>query len=152
MKNVVVMPLNQLQKFDNTPQIIMRKLMNGHSALYIRLINGNEEYFSFQNGNRRTIKKWISTVNDLDTGQFDYAKMNDTSPDSDSLAGVVQELGDVADDLKESFTSAFGIGVKKAKPDEIKVITKKCIACGAPLTGSKGQVVQCKYCDTKQTL
>ena len=33
-----------------------------------------------------------------------------------------------------------------------KVITKKCIGCGAIITGKEGSIVYCEYCDRKQEL
>ena len=36
--------------------------------------------------------------------------------------------------------------------DVRKAITAKCIGCRAPLSGWTGMTVQCKYCDTVQTL
>lgn len=37
---------------------------------------------------------------------------------------------------------------KKKSP----LVTRRCIGCQAPLTGRKGEVVTCEYCDTRQVL
>lgn len=148
--NVTVMPLKEMMKFEGKPQALMRKTKNGTSALYLRFINGNEEYFSFKTGNRRIIKKWVRVINDLEQGQFDPSVMNDTTPDADSLAGLVQQATDMVDEFKDSLGGIVGGSFKKeGKPT---IITTKCSSCGAPITGEKGQVVTCEYCDTKQTL
>ena len=40
--------------------------------------------------------------------------------------------------------------IKGDKPTEN--VVKKCTACGAPISGYKGQIVSCQYCDTNQNL
>ena len=39
-----------------------------------------------------------------------------------------------------------------AREQDLKRVTRYCMGCGAPITGVKGQVVHCEYCDMDQEL
>ena len=41
---------------------------------------------------------------------------------------------------------------ERSKPAEHVNVTERCIGCGAPLAGFKGQRIVCRYCDTDQTI
>lgn len=41
---------------------------------------------------------------------------------------------------------------KASKVGEGELVTRRCMGCQAPITGRRGQVVVCEYCNTRQTL
>lgn len=73
-------------------------------------------------------------------------------------------LGGAAVGVGAGAAAAAGIAKKKQKNKEekrqleekIKELESegrtRCIGCKAPITGKKGAVAICKYCDTEQTL
>lgn len=67
-----------------------------------------------------------------------------------------EELAESWKNTVNTFKKSFlGEEVEQKKQPQKKVspiITKKCIGCGAPLSGRKGTVQHCSYCDTDQVL
>ena len=62
------------------------------------------------------------------------------------LAGALKDTFDV---VKTTFA---GPNTNQRSASARNAITAKCIGCRAPLSGWTGMTVQCKYCDTVQTL
>lgn len=140
-KNVFCYPLNQIKKYNGKPQITMGKLSNGQKSLEISFTQGTE-VFSFQAHNNGKITKWIQLVNDALGYHEDENSRQGFAPDT-----TMGEIVGAFKDLK----ATLGIKTTKRNTDNMTV-TKKCISCSAPLTGKKGQIVHCMYCDTDQTL
>lgn len=147
-KNIFCYPLNQIKRLNDRPQAMLGKKSNGTPSLEIYFINGNES-FSFRSGNRIKIQKWIKEISKM----LGYSELPDEEFDnSDTPIG---ELKGVFNDAMSELGFNFQLGKKKTSNSinhrESK-INKKCISCSAPLIGIKGQMVQCQYCDTQQTL
>lgn len=70
---------------------------------------------------------------------------------------AIPGAGVVAETLKDTidvFKGTLGIKSKSKATNEPVRVTKKCIGCMSPtpLTGTKGQSIRCRYCDTDQIL
>ena len=142
-KETLKFPLNQIKKFDDKPQITLGKSENGYHQLEIYFLN-SQEYFVFNTFGKKEALKWLDKIWELLTG---HAAELDESERS-----YIPGIATVADTIKNtvgSFAGALGI-----KPDGNKKenVTIRCISCRATLSGTKGQIVKCKYCDTEQTL
>ena len=136
IKNINRIPFNQVKIYNENPQVILGKSKNGTYQLEIYLINGQEN-FSFNStlSGKREINKWINEITKAITGH-EAEKISMAIPGTEFIADT---LKDTIVTLKDSFSSK-------------KILSKKCKACKAPITGKKGEIVQCKYCDTQQTL
>lgn len=136
IKNVNRIPFNQVKMYNENPQVRLGKAGNGANQLEIYLVNGQEN-FSFNTTllGKREINKWINEITKAITGH---------APEKSFTAIPGTEF--VADTLKGTvgvFTDSLGLK---------KTVSTKCMACKAPITGKKGEVFRCKYCDTQQTL
>lgn len=152
VKNIEYFPLSQLKVFNNQAQVFVGKKSNGTTILDIYFFNG-EESFGFESKKRARL--WVESINNLMTGQsvnIDSLGKNTSS----QFDGITEQLSDTAVQVKEqlglvgdSFKSAFGIQSKnRIKENKSEKITMKCPACGAPLSGEKGIIIRCQYCDT----
>jgi hypothetical protein len=155
-KNVFKYPLNQIKMYNGKPQALQGKLTNGTATLDVYFLNGVETFY-FDGINRKKINDWIkaitNTITQSGTGE------NYSSDDSDdSVAGAFKEVGDEFKEVGQELLGAFGINLGKKKMGSQgsdgsgEKVSKKCVSCSAPLTGVKGQVIKCLYCDTEQTL
>ena len=158
-KNIYYYPLSQLKQYNGKAQVVIGKLSNGTETLELYFVNGTET-FNFQSNNKKTIKRWIEEISNAVGCQpigSHNACDSDNDLDPDSLAGAINEVGKQFKEVGNEFLNAFGFKPKKTSgtattPQEPTVVNKKCFSCSAPLVGKKGNVVQCKYCDTEQTL
>lgn len=148
IKNVERFPVNQIKMYNAEPQAILGKQQNGQPQLEIYFLNGHE-CFAFQSSNKKEVVQWVHAICKLVTGH----ESNTVSPGSGSAIPGTEYLAETIKGTVDTFKNAFGIK-SKATDDGVssEKVTKKCIACSAPLTGSKGQTVHCKYCDTDQVL
>lgn len=136
IKNVNRISFNQVKMYNGNPQVRLGKSGNGMPQLEIYIVN-RQENFSFNNTlfGKREVSKWINKITQAITGH---------APDKSFTSIPGTEF--VADTLKGTvgaFTDSLGLK---------KTISTKCMACKAPIAGKKGETVQCKYCDTQQTL
>ncbi len=113
---------------------------------------GEEVSFVFRspekNASRKVVAEWLDAISMAVVGTKSSSAMalRRSVPGVEMLAGALKDTFDV---VKTTFTSSNtnqrGVSARKA-------ITSKCIGCRAPLSGWTGMTVQCKYCDTVQTL
>ena len=149
-------PLNQIKMYNGKPQAVMGKLSNGTACLDIYFLNGTES-FNFQSANKKKINAWIEAISNVlgrGNGQTDYPDDSEYD-DDETVIGAFKEVGEEFKEVGKELFGAFGIKTKKPTKNataETGKISKKCMSCSAPLTGNKGQVVKCRYCDTEQTL
>ena len=128
-------PLNQLKKLNGVPQIRMGKNPRNAAPQLQMIFVGSQEIFEFRDKGKKQINQWIEEVN--------------------KALGAGNDLSN--NEQKESFFGKIKGGIKSIKNiftsnAESINITIKCIGCMAPITGEKGEIAKCKYCDTKQTL
>lgn len=137
-------PINQIKVFNGKAQAILGKDGN----IDIHFINRMES-FKFRNTDTLfSVKKaekeagrWVNAINQLIIGQV--SKID--SPVSPSLANADV----IAGTIKDTFDIFKGALLDKSQENnEIPTkVAKKCIFCGAPISGTKGQIVSCQYCD-----
>lgn len=142
-------PINQIKQFNGKAQTILGKEGN----IDIHFINGQES-FQFWNSDtlfsekkaEREAGRWVNVINQVITGQVSEIDMS-VSP---AIAGTEFIAGTIKDTF-DTFKGAFGIKSKSSNEMPTKAV-KKCSSCSAPISGTKGQIVRCKYCDSDQQL
>lgn len=143
-------PIHQIKMYNGRPQALKGKSSSGFPSLDVYFMDGNHISFVFTSANKRNIDKFIngicSVLGVADTGQVD----NDDNPITDAI----KEVGENFAEVGKGILGAIGIkaGSGKGITGHGSIVNKKCISCAAPLSGSKGSSVKCKYCDTVQTL
>jgi hypothetical protein len=146
-KGVQKYPLNQVKVINGEAQAFVGKSSNGMPNLQVYFING-QEVFQFQSFKKRGVAKWVNEISKVLTGH-DSTRGSATNqyaiPGTEYLAASLKDTVGV-------FKNAFGIKPKVDADAVHEKVTKKCIGCMAPLTGTKGQSVLCRYCDTVQIL
>ena len=141
-------PVNQIKLFDGKAQAIPGK--KGDIDIYF--LNGQESFsfwnketfFSDKKAENEAIN-FANAINQLLTGRTGGS----ISPESNSRSGaniVTESLKGTIDSVK----GAFGFRSNSSKT--IEEVAKKCGFCGAPISGVKGQIVFCRYCDADQQL
>jgi hypothetical protein len=154
-KEIHKYPLDQIKVFNGRTQVFLGEHSGNKSPiLEVYFTSGQVESFGFQVSEKEAKKeiwKWIKAINVAVTGN-ELDDEEEVKPD-DSLLGRFREIGT---ELKEAF---FGPskGERSTKPDIAKSVTPekvdiKCNICGAPISGLKGKIVQCPYCDADHQL
>ena len=123
-----------MKKLNGIPQILQGKNpSNGVNQLHM-VFADSQEAFEFSSNNKKQIKQWIDEVYKVLGVEEDKAR--------NATGSFFTKLKSGIGSIKNIFTE------EKCAVN----ITTKCIGCMAPITGKKGDVAKCKYCDTKQTL
>ncbi len=131
--DVLKYPVSQIKVVDGCAQATVIK-ENGEWVLQILLRNGVEKYV-FEGEFLEKIKRkqeadmWVEKISQMVTGNSPTQ-----SQDSGTRDGI------------KSILKTVGISKQPEK------ITVKCIGCMAPISGEKGKIACCKYCDTEQTM
>jgi len=135
--------LNQIKVYDGKAQIALGK----SNTLDVYLINSNvsfrfysDDFFSGKKM-KKDCEQFASKINELVTGEIiEYGNSDNRAlPGTEFLAGT---LKGTIDTFK---------GVFNTPPVEEKV-AKPCPSCTASMSGTKGDVVKCQYCNTEVTL
>lgn len=138
LKHLHKTPLRDLKIHDNQVQIGYSENPGEYPKITFYFCDHEETYFS-QNG--LALKELINKVNQEVTGNtMDVAGVSAGAPQG----GM--------DYVVKSFKSAFGVFDNPVTHEQPIPVAKKCICCGASLSGFKGQIIKCPYCDTKQVL
>lgn len=137
-KGVLTFPVNQIKVHNQQAQATIGKATNGTNVLEVYFLNGQEK-FNFQSGGRKKILTWIAKINQAATGReaTESGVLGMSIPGADLVAGALKDTFDV-------FKGRFAAAPAK--------VTGKCTACGAPITGTTGQVSPCEYCGSAQQL
>lgn len=144
VKNIQAFPVNQIKVFNNQAQVILSKTRGGYPQIEVSLLNGHEK-FGFES--KKDATNWINKINQLVTGEDVEINVSarvaipGTEMIADALGGTV-----------DAFKDALGFKSKKSSTESIEKVAKKCGFCGAPMSGKKGQIVCCSYCDADQQL
>jgi hypothetical protein len=141
-------PLNQIKIFNGKANVVAGKAGN----IEIFFVNGNES-FRFWNTDtlfsdkkaEKEAAKWVDAINQVLTGQA-----SDISSSGNSALTGTEFIAGSLKDTFDTVKGAFGIKGKNDKPPE--KLAKKCNSCGAPISGVKGQVTRCQYCNADQQL
>ena len=144
-----VYSINQIKVFNGKAQAIIGK----DGKIDIHFINGvesfkflnNDTFFSGKKAEKEA-SKWVNSINQLINGQVS---------ETDTLvSSEVTGTGIIVESIKDTFDTVKGsFGIRPKSNIEIpKKVVKKCTYCGAPISGKKGQIVSCEYCDADQQL
>lgn len=135
-------PVNQIKVHDGQAQVILGRNRSLFPQIEIYLRNGHE-VFGFMSKNEAV--KWVDGINKLLTGNAadPESKKMMALPGTELVTSVIADTFDVVKNV---------IGSKSKGANADVNVTIKCIGCGAPLSGIRGQGTRCRYCDTDQTL
>ena len=139
-------PLEQLVDQQGSPMLVVSKLSG---KWWVQASFGSEVIrLRDQAGTRRGADHWADALRKAAIG--DYAAI---SPDPITSP----ELSQLVDGARNIFGSiAGGIGAVAPSPktgaEAPTMVNAQCPSCHAPLSGRKGSLVTCSYCDTKTTL
>lgn len=105
----------------------------------------------FLDGARRTAERWSNAIQQAAAGDFNNIDASDVLP---------PELAEFIDGTKDFFGSFGGKKHNKKRTGSSTSeavgastsLSARCPGCHAPLTGYKGEIVTCSYCDTKHAL
>lgn len=156
-KNVKYFSLSQIKNFNNQAQVFIGKSNNGRTTLDVYFLNGQE---SFGFDSKRTLRKWVENITTLVNGE-DVVIDQLGSHNGGQFDDVREQFTEAAKQVKEqfglagsSFKNAFGFQNKQTDTHSLnnEKITTKCPSCGAPITGKRGNIVSCQYCDTDNHL
>ncbi|KFI94066.1 hypothetical protein BISA_0101 [Bifidobacterium saguini DSM 23967] len=99
---------------------------------------------------RNEIFQWMDAISMQLTGvPADKPADSSAAKAIPGVAWLADTIKGTVDTVRETWT---GQSAKQPVPVVRKPINKQCKGCHAPLSGIPGQLVVCKYCDTKQTL
>ena len=136
-------PLNQIKSYDGKASVTLGK----SNTLEVHLINGNvafrfysDDFFTGKKM-KKDCEQFASKINELVTGE----KIEYSNSDNRALPGT--EF--IAGTLKGTIDTFKGVFKTPAVEERI---AKPCPSCTASLSGVKGSVVKCPYCNTEITL
>jgi hypothetical protein len=124
--------------FNGQAQVLLGKTRGGYPQIDVYLLNG-QVGFGF-NKKKEAVKR-IASINKLITGNGAEV---DTLP-STAIPGA-EYIAETLKGTMDTFKSALGIKSKYNNEMPTKV-AKKCCSCGASISGIKGQIIRCQYCD-----
>jgi hypothetical protein len=139
-------PLHSIKVFNGKAQVTFEKKSGGKPRLTIFFKDGQAS-FEFTNKSQDEVKTIANSINHTVTGTAEniYEVRNNSIP---GVAKAAEALKGTVDVFKDAF------GVKHSEKNETlnEKVAKKCSSCSAPISGMKGHVVHCDYCDTDQQL
>lgn len=146
IKNVQQIPLNSIKVNNGKAQIIVNKMNAEFPKLTVFYLNGQES-FQFLSKSEDDLKVMANNINRAVTKKEEdiYEVKNYTIMGAALAAEVLKDTVNV-------FKDAFGVKNNKQTNQPIERIARKCTACGAPVSGLKGQVISCEYCDSDQQI
>lgn len=146
VKNTQQYPLHSIKVFNGKAQVKSEKKNVGYPKLTI-LFMSSQVSFEFINKSEDEVEKIANSINHAVTGSTEniYELKNNAIPGAAKAAEVLKGTVDV-------FKNAFGVKDNKQNVNINEKVVNKCSSCSAPISGIKGQVVHCEYCDTDQQL
>lgn len=138
-KGTTVYSLRNVVVIDGRVQVKLGKKPNGLHNIDIRFRDGARQ---FGLRDKREAKYVVQKIEELVSG-------SGGAPDAfDSSASAV--VADTMKDTVDTLKSAFGFKSQSAAPPA--AVARTCGSCGAPVSGLKGKVTICSYCDSPATL
>ena len=141
-KGIQVFPLQQIKIFQGQAQALLGG-QNGSPALDVYFQNGTEQFVF---GSKKEVTFWTQKINEVITG----TRATMISPD----ASAAEKAAEAVKDTVGAFKDALGFKSKAeaAAAAAAVPVAGACGSCGAPLSGIRGQVVTCSYCDAPTQL
>ena len=135
VKDVIRFPLEEISISNGQAQVRVAKADFVTPALDVYFSSGRERFtFTWEDD----VKDWANAINTLLTGQEAIYKKNDWTED-------IGKMADTLFNASKKVRKTFGI-------KSTEMFTCKCPSCGASLSGTEGENVQCPYCGTFVTL
>lgn len=145
-------PLRDIKVIDGKAQIRLTK-HGDCQAFAISMRSGEVTFYLYNTGSfkpRKETIRWANAISMAVTGK----PLQENTPEKAAIPGV----GFLAETIKgtvDTFKEAWG-GTNTPDSPQVSavadMVSAKCTGCRAPLSGVKGQRVQCRYCDTEQVL
>jgi len=146
IKNVQQIPLNSIKINNGKAQVMVNKVGVESPKLTIFYLSG-QETFEFVGKSEDDLKVMANAINKAIT------KKDEDLYEVKSYTIIGAALAaEVLKDTVNVFKDAFGVKGNKQNTPINERVAKKCIACGAPISGQKGQVISCEYCDSDQQI
>lgn len=146
-KGIRKFPLDQLKIVNGEVQAFVGKGSTGIANLELYFINENR-VFQFQNSSKREIAKWVNEISQVLTGRNSTRNSVFYQPAIPGTEYVTETFKNAVGLLKNT----IGLNSKDTSGVASEKLTKKCLGCKAPLTGTLEQTITCRYCDTVQIL
>lgn len=144
-----VYPLSRLKVLDG---VVQAKYAEKNDLAVLDLFFATDEVsFVFETGDkyssRKLVAQWLDAISQVTTGlpSSQAAELRKTIPSVEMLAGAIKGTFDV-------FAKTFTGKTMDSQENTEEQVTVKCIGCRAPISGRSGMTIQCRYCDTTQTL
>ena len=137
VKNVERYPLSDIVMTNGAPQVKLGKL-NMNSTVDIYLKTGQLRIQMVWDSDA---KEWVDAITEVLTGVKVERK---GFMDDPFLTEGFLKMADNVDKAMGKFRKAFGI-------KSTAQASGKCPGCGAPISGTEGETVQCPYCGTYYT-
>ena len=139
VKNINKLPLRQIQIMNGQARVVVKAALLESPSLVVYSNNKQFEYVFYNTIVANTVKKWADFIANALTGQ--QANVEQTG-----------EIAEVASQIKGTIDTFKGVFGKKNNVGVGGKVSKKCVACRAPISGTVGETVRCPYCDTEQAL
>jgi hypothetical protein len=137
VKNVERYPLSDIVMTNGAPQVKLGKL-NMNSTVDIYLKTGQLRIQMVWDSDA---KEWVDAITEVITGV--KVERKGFMDDPFFTEGFLK-MADNVDKAMGKFRKAFGI-------KSTAQASGKCPGCGAPISGTEGETVQCPYCGTYYT-
>jgi len=136
-------PVSQIKVHNGRAQALMTGTF-GSETLEVYFLQG-EEAFRFVNGGKKKVQIWIGKINEAVTGEPAVEVGSAAASGADRVAGALKDVMGAYKSFR---------GQKPSTPvSEARIgVAAKCVSCGAPVNGVKGQTITCTYCNAAQQL
>ena len=148
-RNLIYVWLSRLKVLDG---VVQAKYAEKNDLAVLDLFFATDEVsFVFETGDkyssRKLVAQWLDAISQVTTGlpSSQAAELRKTIPSVEMLAGAIKGTLDV-------FAKTFTGKTVDSQENTEEQVTVKCIGCRAPISGRSGMTIQCRYCDTTQTL
>ena len=140
-KNLILLKKNMFGQTEDTLYFPLSKILMANGRPQVK--KSNDVYFetgmeSFRFEWESDIDEWVENIVSVVTG-VPVQKKSDLEMMQDALA-----FAESMTDSVEKIQSVFGI-------KSTRQVSCKCPSCGASLSGTKGETIQCPYCGTTYT-
>lgn len=145
-------PLESIACPEGAPQAFVGKKHD----MYVLQVAFAEEGITlhFPSNEKREAKRWADAIKYAVVGDIDSID-TEATPLGNDVTGLIDGVTGFVSAFVSEATSATKEVSKKNNPPRKTVAgkaTAKCSGCHAPLFGTKGSIVTCEYCGSKQTL
>lgn len=146
VKDIKKYPVEGIKVVDDRAQVFLANPANDGSLSLQVFFDYGLVSFRLRSDSRPYVWQLINSINQLRTGKPLQA---DTAGYPMALQGVGY-LAEVVKDTIGAFRQSMGMDAKREAERERAAVS--CGNCAAPLSGYKGQLVRCPYCNSEQVL